>query len=186
MPQNNCPKFGFILVLYKTQFLVVFTHPQVLRRNLQPVAHVQEVRQAVLLQQQVHSNPSLTRSIQQILQDQQVRQQVHNHCNQLKTKAWLKLIITSALRWEWATLGISEGSFFCTATVKFVSVWVNMWNHIQNTEQIHSSRHMQWKSPNSTSHKLFIKKKQSIWVKGHICVIYKPHTPQHFNKLNAN
>lgn len=67
MPQNNCPKIDLIFALCKTQFLVyqpiVTTHPQMLCRNLQPAAHVQEVRQAVLLQQQVHSNPSLTRSI---------------------------------------------------------------------------------------------------------------------------
>lgn len=60
--------------------MCVSAHSQVLCRDLQAIAHVQKVRKAAFIQQQVDGDASLTRCIQKILQDEQVCEEVHDYC----------------------------------------------------------------------------------------------------------
>lgn len=60
--------------------MTVCSYSEVLSRDLQAVTHVQEVRQTTFIQQQVDGNTMLTRCIQKILQDEQVCEEVHDHC----------------------------------------------------------------------------------------------------------
>ena len=59
------------------------TNPQVLWSHLQPAAHVQEVRHATSVQQDVDGDGAPRRRLHQVLQDVQVRQQVHHYGNHL-------------------------------------------------------------------------------------------------------
>lgn len=71
-------------VICERQICVVFAHPQVHCINLQPRAHVQEVRHSPLVQYDVDGHPSPRRRLQQVLEDLYVRQQVHHYGNHLK------------------------------------------------------------------------------------------------------
>ena len=61
-------------------------HPQMHRINLQPRAHIQEVGNSPVLQHNVDSHSAPWRSIQQVLEDLQVCQEVHDDGHHLETQ----------------------------------------------------------------------------------------------------
>lgn len=54
------------------------SHPQVLGADVQPGAHVQEVRHAVVVQQDVDGHRAAPGGVHQVLQDLEVGEQVHH------------------------------------------------------------------------------------------------------------
>ena len=55
------------------------SYPKVLLADLQPAAHIQEVRHTLVIQQNVNRNEATARCIHQILQDVGVRYHVHHY-----------------------------------------------------------------------------------------------------------
>lgn len=61
-------------------------HPQVWRSDLQPAAHVQEVRHASDLQDDIDGHAPLDDGVQQVLEDMQISEEVHDYSNHLQCR----------------------------------------------------------------------------------------------------
>lgn len=64
--------------LHHVVFAELSPHPQMHRVNLQPRAHIQEMGHSLGLQNGVDSHPAPRRGIQQVLEDLQVCDEVHD------------------------------------------------------------------------------------------------------------
>lgn len=63
---------------------LAWAHPQVRGADLQPRAHVQEVRRPLGLQDGIDGHAAPRRGVQQVLQDLQVSQEVHDDGHHLE------------------------------------------------------------------------------------------------------
>lgn len=67
------------------------SYPEVLRADLQPGAHIQEVWHTLLVQQYVNGHGPARSCIHQVLQDLDVRDNVHDDCYHLEERPSLAL-----------------------------------------------------------------------------------------------